>query len=200
MGTFWKIFIAVIVTAGIVGGGGYYYMSKKAASDKSKLEAEIAGLEKTLADLKSAGSSLTSSTATDETAGWKIYTHSLKAFNVSFKYPDDWIVDGYHLSYLDSFFKIYKTASDKDDAFISIDFAGGPGDISYMGDEISTSTTTINGINLDILEYSKCKSTSHPGYPETDFFNLEAYYYNANKKSELLSIYDKIFSTLQITK
>ena len=85
MPTFWKVFIAVIVTAGIVGGGGYYYMSKKAASDKSKLEAEIAGLEKTLADLKSAGSSSSTSSATDETAGWKTYTN--EPYKFGFKYP-----------------------------------------------------------------------------------------------------------------
>ena len=83
MGTFWKVFITLILTAGIVGGGGYYYMSKKAASDKSKLETEISGLEKTLADLKSAGS--TSSAATDATAGWKTYTN--EPYKFSFKYP-----------------------------------------------------------------------------------------------------------------
>ena len=88
MSPFWKIFISVIVTTAIVGGGGYYFMSKKIASDKSKLEAEIAGLEKSISDLKAASTSSTSSTSTattDETADWKTYTN--EPYKFSFKYP-----------------------------------------------------------------------------------------------------------------
>ena len=90
MNTFWKVFVTVIITAGVIGGGGYYYMSKKATNDKNKLQSQIDDLNKQITDLKAASTSSTSaSTAiTDETASWKTYTNSTYAF--SFKYPTSW--------------------------------------------------------------------------------------------------------------
>jgi len=80
MPTFWKVFIAVIVTAGIVGGGGWWYMSKKATDEKSKLQVQIDDLNKQISELKAA--SLTSTSTTDETTDWKIYTNDKYGFSL----------------------------------------------------------------------------------------------------------------------
>lgn len=86
MPTFWKVFIAVIVTAGIVGGGGWWYMSKKAIDEKSKLQVQIDDLNKQISELKAA--SLTSTSTTDETTDWKIYTNDKYGFSLTLN--DKW--------------------------------------------------------------------------------------------------------------
>jgi len=86
MPTFWKVFIAVIVTAGIVGGGGWWYMSKKATDEKSKLQVQIDDLNKQISELKAA--SLTSTSTTDETTDWKIYTNDKYGFSLTLN--DKW--------------------------------------------------------------------------------------------------------------
>ena len=85
MSTFWKIFITVVVTAGIVGGGGWWYMSKKATDEKTKLQSQIDDLSKQISDLKSASTSSSTSTTTpttDETASWKTYTNDKYGFSL----------------------------------------------------------------------------------------------------------------------
>jgi len=95
MSTAWKIVIAVILSLGIAAGGTYYYMNQKLENEKSNLQSQITELNKQIDDLQATETTADSTddsttTETDETAGWKTYTNSTYGF--SFKYPSEFLI------------------------------------------------------------------------------------------------------------
>jgi len=90
----WKMGLAVIVTAVVIGGGAYWYANNKAENDKVALQATIDGLNNNVTLLNKKISDLTpTTTATpitaDPTEGWKTFK-SNEGFTL--KYPPDWVL------------------------------------------------------------------------------------------------------------
>lgn len=84
----WKIIIAVVLTAGVVGAGTWYYVNMKAKNDKDALTIENTGLQKQLDELKKTTTTTETTTDTATTSDWKAYVNSKYNFGMTF--TDTW--------------------------------------------------------------------------------------------------------------
>lgn len=201
MSTGMVVGIAVIVAI-LFGGGAYAYMNNKATKEKKDLNVQITELQSQVSSATTAtpSSSTSTPTATDATVGWKTYTSpasALSSYSISFKYPNTWLTDNSSPS---SYFKLYQTSGEKESNYITFDLAGGSGDTSMYGQEISKTNKIIDDVVLSVTEFTKAKFTEHGGIPKTDYFSINSYSSDSSKKASLLTTYDQIVSTFQISK
>lgn len=110
----WKIIIAVVLTAGIVGAGTWYYVNMTAKNDKDSLTIENTNLQKQVDELKKIKAT-TETAATTATDSWKNYSNTKYGFTLTFS--DIW--KGYEVvesdandDYAIKYLKIYVPTTD----------------------------------------------------------------------------------------
>jgi hypothetical protein len=91
MGSFWKVFIGVVLALIITGGGTYYYMNQKAIDEKADLQDQIDGLNNQIEALQSSAEATSESSSiattkptTTTTSDWKDYSNIKYGFSLTF--------------------------------------------------------------------------------------------------------------------